>query len=85
VQRRRAACERCRHHHVFSSGDGDFIEMNLGRAQASITGSARHDVSGFEFYFRAKRLESREVQIYRARADCTTAGQRDFRFAKASE
>src|SRR6185295_9023866 len=72
-------------HHVFCSRDGNFVEVNVSRAQTPITRGARHDVTGFEFYFRAKRFKRRQMQIYWPRSDCTTAGQRDFRFAETRE
>ena len=80
-----AARERGCHHQVFSSGDGNFVEVNFGRAQTSVLRRARNDISRFEFYFRAKLFKSREMQIDRPRADRATARQRNFRFAKASE
>src|SRR5215813_4561284 len=63
VKRRGATRECCRHHQVFSSSDGDFAEMNIGSVQTPVLRRARNDVSGFEFYFRAKLLKSCQMQI----------------------
>src|SRR5262249_1364741 len=85
VKRRRSTRERRRHHQVFSAGDSDLREMNVGGTQTPIAGRARDDVSGFEFYLCAKLLEARQMQIDWARTDCAPAWQRDLCFTETCE
>src|ERR1700741_3046915 len=63
VKCRSTAREGRGHHQVLSSGNGDFVEVNVSRAQTPVLRRACNDVAGFEFHFRAKLLKSGEVQL----------------------
>jgi len=78
-----AAGQHRRHQGIMGGAHRDLGERNLVAGQAS--GRPRDDIAALELDLGAKRLERGQVHIDRARANGTTARQRDLRPAAARQ
>ena len=63
--------------------DGDLGKNDVGAVQT--LGCLCDDITAVDVDFGAERLEARQMQIDRARADGAATGQRDFRLAHAGD
>ncbi len=82
LEHRRALGQRRGHHQVLGAGHGDQVHHQLGTLEAFGT---RLDVAVFDRDVGAHLLQAVDVQVDRARADGTAAGQRHLGLAEAGQ
>ena len=79
-----AECERRGHHYILGACYGHLFKLDRVADEAALRGTGNH-VARLERHDRTKLLERFQMQVDRARADSTTAGQADLCLAEPGE